>query len=147
MRMDNWRKFMGGYSWIAHICSHNAGPGYRVSYRQHRFDSGIDDWRFLLLCHQTCSDRYHSLAHLNAKVKASVLCPGFVKTQIMNSEQKIKMTEQIKVINMPPIPRWGLLPGLDKAPPFGTDTDKSLSLCLERLILTKNVPHLYFQPV
>ncbi|WP_238456489.1 SDR family NAD(P)-dependent oxidoreductase [Desulfotruncus arcticus] len=30
---------------------------------------------------------YHSLAHLNAKVKASVLCPGFVKTRIMDSER------------------------------------------------------------
>ncbi|SFG93286.1 Short-chain dehydrogenase [Desulfotomaculum arcticum] len=30
---------------------------------------------------------YHSLAHLNAKVKASVLCPGFVKTLIMEAER------------------------------------------------------------
>lgn len=30
---------------------------------------------------------YHSLARLNAKVKASVLCPGFVKTRIMDYER------------------------------------------------------------
>lgn len=30
---------------------------------------------------------YHSLAHKNAKVKASVLCPGWVNTRILDSER------------------------------------------------------------
>jgi len=47
---------------------------------------------------------YHSLVHMNAKVKASVLCPGFVKSQIMYSERNLPVELQNETAHRPLTP-------------------------------------------
>lgn len=44
---------------------------------------------------------YHSLAQQNAKVKASVLCPGFVNTRIMDAERNRPIGLQNETANTP----------------------------------------------